>query len=243
MPQFRTGGMLFRAKADLHRLIAIRRNRLDLGNRARTGLNHRHRNSRTLGAKHLGHPHLLTQQPTQHNFLTSAAPDTRRQRSVTSPKLLQAVVSLIMASTSEGRITLGIPARSSQQIRDLCKPSPHLASSSWLCTYNLISISTPEGRFSRVSASTVFGVGSTISIRRLCVRISNCSRESLSIKGERSTVYFTISVGSGTGPATRAPVFWAVSTICAADWSRMRWSKAFSRIRIRCLVVVANSFS
>ncbi len=68
-----------------------------------------------------------------------------------------------------------------------------------------------------MSASTVFGVGSMMSISRLCVRISNCSRESLSMNGDRSTVYFAISVGSGTGPATRAPVFWAVSTIWLAD--------------------------
>ncbi len=41
---------------------------------------------------------------------------------------------------------------------------------------------------------------------RLCVRISNCSRESLSMNGERITVYLLILVGSGTGPATRVPV-------------------------------------
>src|ERR1700680_570017 len=83
--------------------------------------------------------------------------------------------------------------------------------------YSLISISTPAGRFNRVSASTVLLVGSIISIRRLCVRISNCSRASLSMNGERITVYLSISVGSGTGPETRAPVCCAVSTICIAD--------------------------
>jgi len=45
--------------------------------------------------------------------------------------------------------------------------------------YNLISISTPDGKSKRVSKSTVCAVGFKISIRRLCVRISNCSRESL----------------------------------------------------------------
>src|SRR5260370_20025222 len=69
--------------------------------------------------------------------------------------------------------------------------------------YSLISISTPAGRFNRVNASTVLLVGSIISIRRLCVRISNCSRASLSINGERITVYLSISVGSGTGPEAR----------------------------------------
>ena len=34
----------------------------------------------------------------------------------------------------------------------------------------------------------VFGVGSTMSIRRLWIRISKCSRESLSLCGERMTV-------------------------------------------------------
>src|SRR5690606_8375098 len=45
--------------------------------------------------------------------------------------------------------------------------------------YSLISMSTPAGKSSRMSASTVLGVGSKMSIKRLCVRISNCSRESL----------------------------------------------------------------
>ena len=51
-----------------------------------------------------------------------------------------------------------------------------------------ISMSTPAGRWSRRwSESTVFGVGWWMSISRLCVRISKCSRESLSLKGERIT--------------------------------------------------------
>ena len=42
-----------------------------------------------------------------------------------------------------------------------------------------ISMSTPAGRWSRrCNESTVFGVGWWMSIRRLCVRISKCSRES-----------------------------------------------------------------
>ena len=51
-----------------------------------------------------------------------------------------------------------------------------------------ISMSTPAGRWSsRWSESTVLGVGWWMSIRRLCVRISKCSRESLSLNGERIT--------------------------------------------------------
>jgi hypothetical protein len=40
-------------------------------------------------------------------------------------------------------------------------------------------MSTPDGNCSRISVSTVFDVGSRMSISRLCVRISNCSCESL----------------------------------------------------------------
>ena len=63
----------------------------------------------------------------------------------------------------------------------------------------------------RISASTVFGVGSRMSISRLWVRISKCSRESLYLCGERMTQYTFFSVGSGTGPTTLAPVRMTVS--------------------------------
>ena len=53
--------------------------------------------------------------------------------------------------------------------------------------HSLISMSTPAGRSSRISESTVFGVGLWMSIRRLCVRTSKCSRESLSLNGLRIT--------------------------------------------------------
>jgi hypothetical protein len=39
----------------------------------------------------------------------------------------------------------------------------------------------------------------------------------LSACGERLTVYRSIRVGKGIGPATRAPVRFAVSTISAAE--------------------------
>src|SRR5215217_8077977 len=71
-----------------------------------------------------------------------------------------------------------------------------------------------------------------MSIRRLCVRISNCSRDFLSTWGERSTVHLFLEVGSGIGPATRAPVRLAVSTISDVDWSSTRWSYALSLILI-----------
>jgi hypothetical protein len=56
----------------------------------------------------------------------------------------------------------------------------------------------------------------------LCVRISNCSRDFLSTCGERSTVHLFFAVGSGIGPANRAPVRLAVSTISLVDWSSTR---------------------
>src|SRR5271155_4965550 len=88
-----------------------------------------------------------------------------------------------------------------------------------------ISMSTPAGRWSsRCSESTVLGVGWWMSIRRLCVRISKCSRESLSLNGERITQYTFFSVGSGTGPDTVAPVRVAVSTISLAAVSIAVWS-------------------
>ena len=52
-----------------------------------------------------------------------------------------------------------------------------------------------------------------MSSSRLCVRISNCSIDFLSTCGLRFTVYRSIRVGSGIGPATRAPVRLAVSTM------------------------------
>src|SRR5712691_6463153 len=85
---------------------------------------------------------------------------------------------------------------------------------------SLISTSTPAARSSFISASTVCGVGSTISSRRLCVRISNCSRLFLSMCGDRLTVNFSILVGSGIGPRTCAPVRLAVATISRVEASR-----------------------
>src|SRR5205809_5250691 len=86
----------------------------------------------------------------------------------------------------------------------------------------------------RMSASTVFGVGSRMSMSRLCVRISKCSRLSLYLCGERITQYTFFSVGSGTGPATCAPVRVTVSTIFRAELSMTSWSYALSRMRIFC---------
>src|SRR5438105_15763557 len=49
-------------------------------------------------------------------------------------------------------------------------------------------MSTPAGRFNRMSVSIVLLSGSSTSINRLCVRISKCSCEFLSMNGERFTV-------------------------------------------------------
>src|SRR5207237_7591649 len=55
-------------------------------------------------------------------------------------------------------------------------------------THSLISMETPAGRLRRMSASAPRGFGSRMSTMRLWVRISNFSRESLSMNGERITV-------------------------------------------------------
>src|SRR5581483_4818689 len=107
-----------------------------------------------------------------------------------------------------------------------------LASEDALCHHSLISMSTPAGRSSRISWSIVFGVGLRMSMRRLCVRTSKCSRESLSLNGLRITQYTFFSVGRGTGPVIVAPLRCAVSTICWADRSSCWWSYPFRRIRI-----------
>src|SRR5581483_10468067 len=78
-----------------------------------------------------------------------------------------------------------------------------------------------------------------MSISRLWVRISKCSRESLSLNGERITQYTFCSVGSGTGPATVAPVRVAVSTISFAAVSIAVWSYDFRRMRILFWAMVA----
>ena len=70
----------------------------------------------------------------------------------------------------------------------------------------MILIKTPAGTTRRLRASTVRAFGSVISMMRLCVLISNCSRDFLSIHEERLTVYISRRVGNGIGPATLAPV-------------------------------------
>src|SRR5687767_9179892 len=71
-----------------------------------------------------------------------------------------------------------------------------------------------------------------MSMTRLCVFSSNCSRDFLSTCGDRSTVQRCVFVGSGMGPETCAPVFSAVRTMSDAAWSITAWSNAFRRIRI-----------
>src|SRR4029077_14158766 len=71
-----------------------------------------------------------------------------------------------------------------------------------------------------------------MSISRLWMRISNCSRDFLPTCGLRRTVYTVLRVGSGTGPDVTAPVRRAVRTISAADWSSVAWSYDFNLMRI-----------
>src|SRR5438094_494518 len=106
------------------------------------------------------------------------------------------------------------------------------------CT--LISTSTPAGRSSLVKASIVCERESRMSISRLCVFSSNCSRLFLSMCGLRSTVHICRLVGSGIGPETCAPVFSAVRTMSAAAWSISAWSNALRRIRILPAIVAPS---
>ena len=64
---------------------------------------------------------------------------------------------------------------------DVVRPQPPPADA-------LILMSTPAGSDSLFNASIVFPVGWMMSINRLWVRISNCSRDFLSMCGLRSTV-------------------------------------------------------
>src|SRR3989344_6028433 len=66
------------------------------------------------------------------------------------------------------------------------------------------------------------------------MRISNCSRESLSMNAARLTVYFRMSMGKGTGPMIVALWRAAVSVICFTDLSRMPCSYARTLMRRRC---------
>src|SRR5690606_7862047 len=106
--------------------------------------------------------------------------------------------------------------------------------------YSLISMLTSAGRSRRISESTAFGVGSTMSIRRLWVRISKCSRLSLYLWGDRMTHTTFFSVGSGTGPTTVAPARVTVSTILRAEVSMTSWSYDFRRMRIFCPAIVCS---
>src|SRR5450756_201099 len=99
---------------------------------------------------------------------------------------------------------------------------------------------TSAGRSRRINESTALGVGSTMSIRRLWVRISNCSRLSLYLCGERITTKTFFSVGSGTGPTTVAPARVTVSTILRAELSMTSWSYDFSRMRIFCPAIASS---
>ena len=104
----------------------------------------------------------------------------------------------------------------------------------------LTSIDTPDGSERFVSASITLALGLMMSMTRLCIRISNCSRASLCTKVERFTVYFLISVGSGIGPITFASKRSAVSMICFTETSRILLS--YARTRIRSFSMLSPAF-
>ena len=81
-----------------------------------------------------------------------------------------------------------------------------------------------EQRVTPVSYTHLLLLGRRMSMRRLWVLISNCSRESLYLWTARRMVTISLSVGSGIGPETFAPVRLAVSTIFSAAASTSWWS-------------------
>src|SRR5437868_12531347 len=178
---------------ELHRVVTVTTcGHLLLHHDARPRLDDRHRRDRAIFGEQLRHP----------NF----APDDSINH--LEPRPMSKVQCLMSKAQCQSLTDFGHWILDFGQI--YCLPNA------------LISTSTPAGRSSFMSASTVCGVGSRISINRLCVRISNCSRDFLSTCGERKTVHLFFDVGSGIGPATRAPVRFAVSTICEVAWSSTR---------------------
>src|SRR5882724_9969522 len=184
-------------EAELRGFVAIRLLGPALHNNARPCLKHGAPDQRAVVGEHLRHPQLDSDNPVNRHFplLSFAA----------CPPLADIGCVLLL------RVSLYF-------LREYSVASlPYLAA----CPKALISTSTPGGRSSFISASTVSGVGSRMSISRLCVRISNCSRDFLSTCGDRKTVQRLMVVGRGIGPATSAPVRFAVSTISRVDWSRI----------------------
>ena len=70
----------------------------------------------------------------------------------------------------------------------ILRPKIPFMSYTFYLSYNLISMSTPLGNSNLVRISTVSCVGFTMSIKRLWVLISNCSRESLYLWTALNTV-------------------------------------------------------
>src|SRR6266478_5471356 len=175
----------------LRGFVAVFILRAALHHHARPRLQHRATDQRTVVGEHLRHPQLDSDNSVDRHCLFSLC----RSMSFTSEIgcVLRAILTFL--STFNCRLSTYFPA----------------------CPKALISTSTPGGKSSFINASTVSGVGSRISMSRLCVRISNCSRDFLSTCGERSTVQRLMVVGKGIGPATSAPVRLAVSTISRVD--------------------------
>ena len=81
-----------------------------------------------------------------------------------------------------------------------------------------------------------------MSIKRLWVLISNCSRESLYLWTALRIVYISFSVGNGTGPTTWAPDFFAEVIIFSAEASRILWSNDFNLILILLFAMIFSPF-
>src|SRR3989344_4003809 len=130
------------------------------------------------------------------------------------------------------RLHLCYHIRRNREERDRHRSPPLVPNLGHIYFYSIFtSIFTPDGSDRLVSASTSLPDGFTMSTRRLCARISNCSRAFLCTNAPRFTVYLRISVGSGTGPCTVASNRAAVSIIWRTDASRILCSYARTRMR------------
>lgn len=113
----------------------------------------------------------------------------------------------------------------------------------WRVYDSLTSTSTPAGRSSCIKASMVWALGFSKSMRRRCVLISKCSRESLFTWGDLNTQYTRFLVGSGTGPMVLASEFRAASKICWHACSIKFTQYDRSLMRIFCFVAVGASLA
>src|SRR5690606_27517604 len=215
------------AVGHLHRYVAVGLDGLDLGDAVVRHVEHRHGNRLAIVREDAHHADLASHKAKAHCLLQSRLrlAGCVYARSPMAPGPCPVLPPLSGSRLNQWASPDGAARKKTEIIACRTMPGEPLAVRrsgpryAPVDCWTEILTSTPAGRSSLVSASMVLSVGSTMSIRRWWVRISNWSREVLLTWGERSTSKRSRRVGSGTGPRTTAPVRLAVSTISAADWS------------------------